>query len=384
MTKLRFLYNQFGEHVTGTGSLEPFYQLYGEVRVERTPGSGNYTKTAGYLLDPLPSISNFFVLNSAFRGYFQAPHFNPYAVTGIEKVYHNILKGKFLRSESFGDPPVVQTPLTEVEDYVVLKAGISNSVGFNAGMARIIGEKKFLTWHPQIKTVGMAQPELLHFLIQEEGITGIKLNVKVNYADGSHSTIQPLTLGSLNQWDLLRIPVGVEVLELASLDFTKVVSFYDVWLTDQTDAVISEIRSYELDHDHQPYERLWLYENSLGMPEVFRTVGKSQYRNAIEHLSGRRNLSRDHDIKVPQYFTSQVFTRKEQDISTGPLRDIETAAYMLDFLCQKSPLYELRNGDYFPMQLIPAKSHHIATDEDFNYFLRFQVAGGFEEQSYTP
>src|SRR5690606_8976864 len=163
MTKLRFLGNLFGENVVGAGSVEPFYQLYGEVRVEQTPGSGIYTKTASYLLDPLPDLSNFFVLNSAFRGYFKAPHFNPYAVTGIEKVYHNILKGKFLRSESFGDPPVVQMPLTEVEDYVVLRAGISNSVGFDAGIARIIDGKKFLTWHPEVKTDGMYQAELLDF-----------------------------------------------------------------------------------------------------------------------------------------------------------------------------------------------------------------------------
>jgi len=384
MTKLRFLGNLFGENVVGAGSVEPFYQLYGEVRVEQTPGSGIYTKTASYLLDPLPDLSNFFVLNSAFRGYFKAPHFNPYAVTEIQKVNHNILRGKFLHSESFGDPPVVQTPLADGEEYVVLKAGVSHRVGFEAALSRIIDGKKFLTWHPEVKTVGMYQPELLHFLVHQSGITTVKLKVKVTYTDGSENNIQPLTLGSLGQWDLLRIPVGMEVLELASLDFTKVVSHYEVWLEDQAANVISESRFYELDHDHQPYERLWLYENSLGMPEVFRTVGKSQYRNAIDHIAGRRILSRNYDTKVPQFFTSQTFTRQEQDISTGPLRDAKTAAYMLDFLCQKAALYELKDGDYFPMQLIPPKSHHISTDEDFNYFLRFQVAGAYEDATYTP
>src|SRR5690606_16877168 len=201
---------------------------------------------------------------------------------------------------------------------------------------------------------------------------------------GSQATIQPLTLGSLTQWDLLRIPVGMEALELASLNFAKAVSFYDVWLVDQASTVISETRTYELDHDDQPYERLWLYENSLGMPEVFRTVGKSQYKNRVSHLSGRRSLARDHDIKDPQLFTTHAFSRAEQDISTGMLRDRKTAAYMLDFLCQKSTLYELKNGDYFPMQLIPGNTHLVSVDDDFNYFLRFQVAGAFEDEVYTP
>lgn len=384
MTKLRFLRNQFGENIIGMGTLEPFYQLYGEVRVERTPGSGIFSKTAGYLLDPLPSLSNFFVLNSAFRGYFKAPHFNPYAVKEIQKVYHNILKGKFFKSESFGDPPEIQTPLTEVSDYVVLKAGIANSVGFDAGIARITEGKKFLTWHPDVKTVGLYQPELLHFLVWEEGITSVSLHVRVTYTDGSHVTIQPLTRDSVSQWDLLRIPVGMEVLELASLDFAKVVNYWEVWLEDQSSKVISERRFYELDLDDQPYERLWLYENGLGMPEVFRTVGKTTYRNAVSYQSGIRSLDRNHDAKTAQLFTSHAYGRAEQDISTGPIRDSETAAYMLDFLYQKATLYELKNGDYFPMQLLPPNLYDERTDGEFNYFLRFKVTAAFENETYTP
>lgn len=384
--KLRLFRNLFGETLEGdSGSAtQPYYQLYGEVRVETVPGSGTYIKTMGYAMDPAEDLSARFVLNSGFKGFFQAPSFSPFAVTGITKTTHNVLKGKLFTAQIYGDPPVIQGTPTEFDSYLVLKGGIAQWAGFAAGWDKVTTDKKFLTWHPLVKQVGLFQPEILHFLIQVDTVSTVNLKVKLTYTDESETTVTPRTLGSIAQWDLLRIPAGIPNLGLASVNFTKTIAAYELWLEDGLGAKISESRYYELDAYHQPWERLWMYENSFGMPEVFRTVGKSKHGTGITQMHSKLSVAETYDIAQSQFLTRETYLRKDQEISTGHLRDRETAAYMLDFLSQKAPLYELTAGSYYPVQLIAQSLHEEAVDEDYNYFLRFKIAGGYEETVFTP
>lgn len=383
MTKLRFIRNLFSEPVQGTvlNSTEPFFQLYGEVRVEKVPGTGVYTKTTDYLLDPLEGITADFVLNSGFRGFFVAPYFNPFAITAMQKVTYNVLKGKFFGAEYFGTPPVAGIP-AEVEDFVVLNGGISNAVGVDAGLSKLMPTyQKFLSFAPTTKLIGPSQPELLHYLVYQEGISNLTLNIRITYTDGSENILSPLSL-SVVQWDLVRIPVGMEVLDLFSIDFAKSISEYQVWL--ESDATrVSEIRSYELDYDEQPYARMWIYENSLGMPEVFRTTGKTSYKTEVKTTTSKRALVYDTTQTDARFFSNQVMSRIRQEISTGYLRDLNTARYMVDFLVQKGSLFEITPAALIPMQLTTSGLYEETIDGEYNYYLRFTAQGAFEDESYT-
>lgn len=385
--KVRCYRNLFGETVTGdigTAAANPYYQLYGEVHVETVPGSGQYFKTLPLAIDPLAGVTARFVLNSGFAGYFQAPHFNPASVTAITKVTHNILRGKFYRGVIYGDPPVIQGTPVLVDDYLVIKGGFAKRISFDTGWAWITDHMKFLSLAPVEKTVSLFQPEILHFLIQANTVSSVSLKVKLTYTDGTEETITPRSLSGIAQWDLLRIPAGIPNLGLASVNFTKTINFYELWIENQSGTKISESRFYELDILNQPWERLWMYENSLGMPEVFRTVGKTAYKTALASINSQRAHVEGYDIKQSEYLTHETYLRADQDVSTGWLRDRQTAEYMLDFLSQKATLYELRGGSYWPMQLISPSMHEEAIDENFNYSVRFRVSGGFEDTVFTP
>jgi hypothetical protein len=382
--ELKLFRNLFGEIVegnAGTAVSNPFYALYGEMRVEKIPGSGTYTKTIGWTLDPGEAMGNFFVLNSGFRGYFLSPHFNPYGVTEITKVSHNILKGKFFRGQFYGDPPEVQGALTEAGNYVVLKGGVRYQ-GNPQDKINEIAAGRFLTYHPEIKTVGLTQPEILHFLVAASGITTVNLRAKVTYTDGSETTITAKTLTGVTQWDLLRMPAGIIPLGLSSIDFAKTINYYELFLTNQSGTVISDRRFYELDQYDQPWERFWMYENGLGMPEVFRTIGKVKTTQNIAIGSAKKAVTYDTDFKEAGIITNRAIYRGEEEVSTGHLRDRETAAYMLDLLTQKAPLYELRDNDYFPKHLTGPEAYEEAMDEEYNYFLRFRVSDAYENESY--
>lgn len=385
--KVRAYRNLFGETVTGdigTASTQPYYQLYGEVHVETVPGSGTYYKTLPMALDPYVDVSARFILNAGFAGYFKAPHFNPESITAITKTTHNILKGKFYKGVVYGDPPVVQGTPTLVDDYLVLKGGFAKKYGFDTTWDHITTNQKFLSWHPDIKTVGMFQPEILHFLVQTAAVTTVNLKVKITYTDDTTETVTPRTLGSITQWDLLRIPAGIPNLGLASVNFAKTISFYELWLENQSSQKITESRFYELDQRLQPYERIWMYENSIGMPEIFRTLGKSVYKTGITPKYSQKAHIEGYDVKESNFLTHNTYLRAVQEVSTGFLRDRKTAEYMLDFLSQKATLYEIKNGSYWPMQLIAPSMHEEAVDEEYKYYVRFQVSGGFEDTVFTP
>lgn len=384
--KIRFAKNLFGETVTGdiAEATQPFYQLYGEVRVETVPGSGIFLTTRQLALDPAADLTARFILNSGFRGYFQNPHFNPWSVKTLQKVTYNILKGKFYEGVVYGDPPAVQGTPTLVDDYLVINGGAAERVGDEAVLDHLLTQKKFLSWHPEVKLISIHQPDLLHFLVMESGITTLNLRAVITYTDGSTQTLTLNTLTGVSQYDLIRIPAGVPNLGLASVDFTKVINFYELFLTNQSGTKVSESRFYEVDQYEQPWERFWMYDNALGMPEVFRTVGKSKHATALAPLSSMTSILEGQDVKSSQFITREVSLREEQEVSTGYLRDLDTARYLVDFLSQRGSFFELKNGDYFPMRLSTPSIVETDTDGEYSYFVRFRVSGAFVSTSFTP
>jgi hypothetical protein len=382
MPALRFFRNLFGHIITGdeTNALNDNYQIYGEVRVEKIADSGNYFKTAGFLMDPSIPVQAFFVINSAFRGWFTAPFFNPWTITNIGRVFYNKLLGKLYGGEFYGEIPEVTGELTLIEEYVVLKGGIKLSQGFTAAFNDLTTNKRFLTNHPSTKVISAAQPELLHYIVFQSDVTQVKLKVKIHYTDLTDTTITPKTISSIAQWDLLRIPVGVTSLALAAVTPSKTILYYEVWLEDQDDVVMSESKFYELDQYMYETERFWMYENSYGMPEVFRTVGRASFRTAISTTASKRMITYDYNPKVPSFHVNRTNNRTETEVSTGYLRDKATASYMLDFLTQKGVLYLLEKNDFFPYQMQSPSMHEERTDDEFNYYVRFKVLGAFENQ----
>lgn len=379
---IKFIKNRFGATHTAdpTNIYEPNYSLYGEVRVENTPGV--FTKTADFLLDPIANNTAFFVANSAIKGFFKFTPFNPNAVTSIQKVTDNIIKAQLFCGEHFGTIPAVQGELVLKGEYLVLNGGISDEVGFNDGLSMLENGKKFLTWAPLIRTIGLSTPELLHFLIPT-GMNTANLRVRLSYADGTEDLITAKTLAGLAENDLIRIPAGVDALGLLAYDLTKDLTHYEVFLTDQAGTVMTESRFYEIDDFVHVNERHWMYTNSLGMPEILRTIGKSVLEHDISSTTYRKALPIGYNNKESQYRTNSAISRSRQEVSTGFLKDQEAQAYILDMLLTNGQMWDVSTS-YYPVQLDGSGGFSEKVDGEYQYFARFRVRGGFDARSYTP
>src|SRR5690606_10505286 len=103
--------------------IEGNYNLYGAVRVEKVPGSGEFDKTLTMKLTPDATDKATFELQDGVSDYFPLPDFNPYTLPGIQRVSDNQVKAQFWTAESYGDPEELQA-LTLTETFEVLNGGI--------------------------------------------------------------------------------------------------------------------------------------------------------------------------------------------------------------------------------------------------------------------
>lgn len=127
----------------------------------------------------------------------------------------------------------------------------------------LVENKSFLTNQPTNKTIHPEQCEKLYWLVRE-GCTSLKLNLQVNLLDGTETSSQPLSIG-VTPFNIVETTATLKHL----VEDVSLVASYKIWLTDQANAIASEVFEYSL--DHQWYERndFLPFANSLG---AFDTV----------------------------------------------------------------------------------------------------------------
>ncbi|WP_375435100.1 hypothetical protein [uncultured Hymenobacter sp.] len=180
-------------------------------------------------------------------------------------------------AEVYGTPPVRAAATTLTQHYVTL-GGLSS---YEAATATYLDRyrpavKPFLTWQPPLKEVYADQPEFLYYQSDVSASTSIAVRCRVRYNDG---TTQLLPLGPLFpavlRYEVCCVPVGFTQLALTDQATRHVVS-WQVWVSDENDAVLSEVRTYVLNRLPTAQRRYFLYANSLGGMDTWCATGEGQ------------------------------------------------------------------------------------------------------------
>jgi hypothetical protein len=346
------------------------YQIKGELRVEKVPASGSYTTTLTAKLTPDADDNAVFELQDGLADFFPFTDFNPYAVVGMHQITDNVVKAQFLQAESYGDPQVDQAS-TLVDTFKVINGGLPKQILDNFFADILPVTKQFLTWAPLRKRVTQTQPELLHFYIYTDTITELNLIVKLYFTDGTDSTHTIDTETGIEEEQVWRLPAGFTQLGLSALASGKTVKKYELWLTNQSDTIISEVRTYAMEYVEATENRFWLFTNSLGMFEILRTEGKTTESHELTRETSSNYLPNGYALAMGEIQSRVLGSMETLDVSTGYL-DSKTEALWAKEILLSERVFLLTADSRIPYR-ITTRAYTPYQDKNFRWFLRFQA-----------
>lgn len=259
-----------------------------------------------------------------------------------------------LREEVQGGEPAVETSVTGAKLYAI-KAGLANedmyAFGENFWKTWQADARQFLTWQPDYKRVRVEQEEYLHFLVNFTPTPGaLRLRVRLLGANGTGTAVTAMSIANPLLYSVLGIPVGLSSLGLAA-PLGDVVA-YEVWLANETNGRVSEVRHYVIDRTYEPYDRALLFVNSLGGWDTMRLTGQAQQSLKVAQNTAEVERPARAGADFSEMKIVSIEGEREISISTGYFRR-HAADYLkyLDELLLSEQVYLITDKGHRPLQL---------------------------------
>lgn len=216
---------------------------------------------------------------------------------------------------------------------------------------------RFLTFSPKSKTTGENTPERLYFYKNPEYESYVKR--REYYSDGSdveyiHAEIPYAS-------DVYEIICSANTLAIPGTTLVK----FDIYVVDNDDNVMSDIKTFVVDHTYYRNEHYFIFRNSLGGYDTLRCTGVLKYKPEFE----RETFTNDDD----ETSTVQVLMEQVYEANTGSLTS-DMALWMNDFMLSKE-VYWLRENVAHKIVVTSKKKTVISdTDRRFNIEFEFSLA----------
>lgn len=222
----------------------------------------------------------------------------------------------------------------------------------------------WLTYQPREIYISKFQPVKLSFLIWKS-VTSIKLKIKLTFTDGTYTTLSQETQAA-SQYEVYDAILSYQKLDLASQ--AKDVASYEVWIADQDDNRLSVSRWFYVDETYREEERIFIFQNSLGRPDVVRFTGIAEKetentRSTSELISQEGFTWQNFERLDYSNFETQRFTFNTGWLNDLALRPKQFADYLREFYLSPK-IYELINNRLYPTRLISKKNFISNSDED--------------------
>lgn len=361
------------------------YRLYDDVRIEDEVGSGSFVSKLKTTLYPDDGGNVTFQVRQAMKGSLTAnpPSFNSGDIIRLTD------RIKLFRHYTGFVVDLDTTPetITASNPHLVLLGGLNKFSWPNADFfgSFLSTAKKFMTWAPIEKQVDRNQEDYLNYFVFTLTTTTLKVRVKVYYDDNTNTTATIKTKSGVAYGQLYQLPAGPSNTGIHLIDPDKTVVKYELWLLNQSDAVISEVRTYVIDTVSHPRKRLFMALNSLGSYEVIRFTG------AADHAT---DIGKDQVVKyLPASYSSldgekEVYSASMQErssLSSGFFDDSLAASwldYMKEFLLSRK-VYDVTDGKRRPIVVLGGQ-FPTGADQDYTRFIRFTALDSYEDENYTP
>lgn len=250
--------------------------------------------------------------------------------------------------------------------------------------------KSFLTWDRSPKKILIDQPEFLLFMLQTNS-TNWKVEVKTyNNVGTLLYTVENAfgTTVSSTAYPYI-IPVGFDQLNLGSLSTPAAIARYTVQVKNSvSNAVLTELYTFELDRSYYRNKKLFYYVNSLGGISSLVTFGEREYGVEISRTTINRYIPGAYDVKKGQRKTRSV-SQNTVKVNTGFMsRD---NAYRMQDELLSSEVYELVKVDrtsgpeqvFFPVEFTNSNVK-LHNEGSFLHAIQLEYKYNFKNNRFTP
>jgi hypothetical protein len=248
--------------------------------------------------------------------------------------------------------------------------------------AKLLYNNYFLSWAPLKRIIGPREPVKLYYL-NHTAATSLKLKAKL-YTAGSSSTITIDTVTGVADkamYEMVLSPDKVYYTGLYDQTLVKI----EVWIDNESDVRISEIRTYLLDYSHYEHTRYFIFRNSLGVFECLRTTGLlirgGNYTREVANIEVDLDYtSKDREVISVSNIEQQKFTLAMGWLDRYGNAD-EYRNWLRDFAGSRE-VYQVLGNTLKPIR-ITSDNLDAGKDRDTTKGFIFEFVNAFTDEHFT-
>ena len=326
--------------------VRPNFNFIIEVLIEEVFNSGLFTKVISSELTPNSSQVAEFDFSSIINNY-PTTSLPIIGTTNISSGNNMIKRWRYRYGERYGTTPVVYS-MTESADFFVVNGGFKKEIAAQKTFLAsfIVQDQSFLTNSPADKIITTTQPEFLYYLANFAS-TSLTLRVKFYYKDETDSTSQIITALGINLNNIYIIPVNYSLVSVA-IDILKDLDYYEVYLTNQNNTVVSKTIKYTVVAENSK-SRYFFFKNEFGAIETIHFDGESSEGIEVTKKYFDRYLEKNYSLQDFESVSYSITSKDTYTVNSG-IKTIAEMDHLKEFL--NSPeTFELKNGVLYPIQL---------------------------------
>ncbi len=272
------------------------------------------------------------------------------------------------RSEKYGIPLAEYSAANTTAKYII-PGGISKiskaliNEAATDWFTKLSANKSFLSVSNPEKVTDPFAYERLFFLVYSN-ITGLRMKIVITYTDGTTSAIITFATATCAQYDIFELVCSFAALGLAYYNTAKKVKKYSIYLSDSSNNIISETRTFILDTEYRPNSRYFIFNNAYKMPEGIRFAGSgfvdaSYLFDSIQKILQADQQTTDQEEEV-------IFSQENRSltVTTGWISENAMVLYRQFILSKR--IFWIVNGMTIPM-IVDAKKVIIKKDDEHLY-----------------
>lgn len=240
----------------------------------------------------------------------------------------------------------------------------------------------FLSWAPLTRYIGPAEPVKLYYL-NHAAATTLKLKAKL-YTASSNSTITVDSVAGVSDksvYEFVLSPAKVNYAGLSNETLIKI----EVWIDNESDVRISEIRTFIPDYTHYEHTRYFIFKNSLGTFEIIRTTGLMSKNDDYEREIAQVAADSDYTSKDREDVSVANYEKQRFSVAAGWLNRYadgeEFRNWLRDFALSRE-VYQAIGNTLKPIRLT-GSSFEKGSDRDNIKQFSFEFVNAFTDEHFT-